>query len=203
MVLIRHPSQVPSVLVVRGAGAFGRNHGRAQRIHGRAARAERRAIHRFLQPLQHQGADAFLGFFGADVFHAENAFGIERGKLFAQPVAALGDRPDAAPFAIGDFEHLAHNLLRGQVAVCVHRARILILNLGAAFFELRHQHEDRFEQIQRLESAHHHRHPKFVHQRLIFAVPHHRADMAGSDEALHPVRGRSKDQPHGRWYQDV
>ena len=50
--------QMPPVVVVGGARAFGRDHRRAQRRLRRALRAERRAVVRLLQPLQHLPADA-------------------------------------------------------------------------------------------------------------------------------------------------
>ncbi len=53
-----------AVAVVGGAGAFARNHGRAQRVLRRAARAEGRALVRLLQALQDQAADALGGFLG-------------------------------------------------------------------------------------------------------------------------------------------
>ncbi len=44
--------RMASVLVISGASAFGRNHGRAERRHRRAACAEGRAIERLLQSLE-------------------------------------------------------------------------------------------------------------------------------------------------------
>ena len=52
--------QMPAVVVIGRARAFGRNHRGAQRSLRRALRAERRTIVRLLQPLQHLAADANL-----------------------------------------------------------------------------------------------------------------------------------------------
>src|SRR6516165_9801738 len=49
---------MPPVLVIGGAGSFGRYHGRAQRFFGSAAIAERGAIDRLFEALQHQCGDA-------------------------------------------------------------------------------------------------------------------------------------------------
>src|SRR5579862_1549334 len=192
-----------SVLVISGAGALGRNHGRAQRRHRRAALAERRTIDRLLQPLQDQRADAFLRFLGMPVLHPVNAFGVKVRKLLAQPVSAPGDLPDAAPLAVGNLEHLSQDVLRGQIPGLIYRTRILIFNLGAPFFELRNQHRYGFQKIERLKPSYHHRHVKITDQLLILAITHYGANVAWSNEALHAIGGRIQNQSHGGWHQHM
>jgi hypothetical protein len=45
----------------------------------------------------------------------------------------------------GDLEDLAHQLLRDAVSVAGHRARVLVLDLGAPRLELAHRHQDPLE----------------------------------------------------------
>src|SRR5262245_9010618 len=89
--------QMRAVVVVSGAGAFGRNHRRPKRRLRRTLRAECGAIHRLLQPLQHLPADADLGLARADVFHLKTAIGVVIPEGVAELVAALGNDADAAP----------------------------------------------------------------------------------------------------------
>src|ERR1019366_1043009 len=90
----------PPEKVISGAGAFARDHGRAQRRLRRAAGAEGAAIDRFRQALQNLRGDAFGGLLDARGLDVEAAFRIEGGVFGAQPVAGRGDETDAAPFAV-------------------------------------------------------------------------------------------------------
>ena len=146
---------ITPVLVIRGAGAFGGNHGRSQRLLGRAANAEGGAIDGFFQALQHLRADALGRLFHSRVRQAEDSLGVVFGELGTQAEAALRDGPDAAPFAVRHLENLQQNFLGDAVAFQRDRTHVLVLGLGAAFFELRHQHPNGLDQIHRLESAHH------------------------------------------------
>ncbi len=67
-----------------------------------------------------------------------------------------------------------------------------------ALFELSHGHPDALQDVQRLEARDHDRDPVLVGQGLVLVPAHHRADVAGRQEALHPVRGILEDGDHGR-----
>ena len=60
-------ADVPAVVVIGGAGAFGRNHGGAERRLRRALLAEGGTIERLLEPSQHLAADADRPAPGLDV----------------------------------------------------------------------------------------------------------------------------------------
>ena len=83
------------------------------------------------------------------------------------------------------------------------RAHVLVFGLGAAFFELRHQHRDGLDQIHRLESAHHDGDPVLLAERLVFPIAHHRAHVARRNESLHAIGGRFEQQADGGRHQNV
>jgi hypothetical protein len=85
-------------------------------------------------------------------FQIKLAFGIKQRVSLFQAQSADWDRADTAPFAVGDFENTRHGFLRRTIAVILHRTRILIFQLNAALFELRDQHADGFEQVERFEA---------------------------------------------------
>ena len=116
--------------VVCGAGAFGRNHGRAERSLRRAKRAECRAIVRFLDPLQYLPADTDCRFPGIDLFHFEEPLGIMIPKLIAQAIPALGNSTDAAPLAVANFKHFRDQVLRRAISSPFDGTGILIFNLN-------------------------------------------------------------------------
>src|SRR3990172_8821134 len=62
---------VSPVLIIGGAGPFRRNHRCPERPLRRALAREGRTIHRFLQPLQHLGANALGRLFDARLFQTE------------------------------------------------------------------------------------------------------------------------------------
>ena len=161
------------------------------------------AIDRLGETLQNAGGDALGGLLDARGLDAEAAFGIEGGILRAQAVPRGGDLADAAPFAVADFEDFEHALARGGVALAGHATHVLIFDFGAALFELANQHEDGFEQVERLEAADHEGDAEIAREFLVFGVAHDGADMSGSDEALHAVVGEAEQQADGGRHQDV
>ena len=85
---------------------------------------------------------AFGGFGAADTFDAEALFRVELCIFGPQCQAAIGDGSDAAPGAAHDLKDLSDHGLGGAVALGAHQALVLVLHLVAAFFKLRHAHED-------------------------------------------------------------
>ena len=62
---------------------------------------------------------------------------------------------------------------------------VLVFHFRAAGFELLHRHQNALQNVQRLETGDDNRHAVFFHQRKIFLVAHHRADVAGGEKRLH------------------
>ena len=87
------------VAIVGGTGAFGRDHGGAQRTVGRATGAEDRAFVRFLMALQHFARDALSRFIGHDRLHFKTPVGVELCILVAQRPTAVRNLADPSPFA--------------------------------------------------------------------------------------------------------
>src|ERR1017187_7450894 len=189
--------------VIRRAGAFARDHGRAQRRLRRASDSEGGAIDGFRQALQNLRGDAFGGLLDSRGLDVEAALGIEGGIFGTQPVAGRGDEADASPFAVAHFEDLEHAIARGDVALSGHRAHVLILHFGAALLQLADQHEDGFQQVERLEAAHHERDAEIARQLLVFGVAHDRADVSGGDEALYAVLREAQQQADSGWHEHV
>ena len=107
---------------------------------GHATSAEGRAFLRLDLSLQNQAAETFGGFGNVMISQAEFLFGVERGVGVVQAKAALRNFADAAPLAGHDLENLANQFLRRPVAFALYGADVLIFNLGAAGFELLHDH---------------------------------------------------------------
>jgi len=189
---------VPAVLIISGAGAFGRNHGCAERVLRRAGASEGRAIDGLFQSLQHLGTDALGWFVHRHLRQLEHLFGVVRGELRPQPQAACGDGAHAPPLAVADFKDLGHDALCRQIPCVADGAHLLVFDLGASGFELGDEHRDGFEQIERFESAHHDGHAEFSAQHLVFALAHDRADVARGDETLDAGGGRTEQQANGR-----
>jgi hypothetical protein len=80
---------------------------------------------------------AFGGFFGGHALHAETRLGVEPVIAFREAQSATRDLPKTTPLARDDAEHLGHD--GAGLGGCPPRdgARVLVLDLGAALFELR------------------------------------------------------------------
>ena len=94
-------------MVISGAGAFRRHHRRPERVFRRAGFSEGRAVVRLLEPLKDQSADADARLGDLNAFDVEPLFRIKLGIGGAEPKAALRNRSDASPLAVGDFEDVA------------------------------------------------------------------------------------------------
>ena len=83
----------------------------------------------------------------------KRCFGVEVAIGLAEPPAAFGDDADAAPGAIGDFEDLGQQLLRGAVAFEGDDAAVGVLDFVPAGFELNDGAANAVEQIERLKAG--------------------------------------------------
>ena len=62
-------------------------------------------------------------------------------------VSAVGNRSNAAPFAVTDLEDRIHQVLSDTISFTLYDARILVLHLGDAGFELAHRQENTLEDV--------------------------------------------------------
>src|SRR5260370_30740949 len=108
-----------AVGVVRGACSLSRDHGRTERMLRIAERPECSTVVRLFDSPKNLAADAYLGFERGDLRDLVKLFGVMSRELVTQVVAALRDGSDAAPLAISNLEHLADQLLSGQIALAI------------------------------------------------------------------------------------
>src|SRR5205085_11598005 len=101
--------------------------------------------------------------------------------------SAARDGSDPAPFLIRDLKDLVHDLLRRNIAFVVHGAHILVFHSGLAVFQLLHKHENRFQQINRFKSTHHHWHAEITYEGLIFLIAHDRAHVTWRNECVDTI----------------
>ncbi len=84
-------------------------------------------------------------------------------------------------------EHFRHQIARGDVALVLHRAGVLIFDLGAALFQLCHAHRHALQQVYRLEAGDDYRHFVFRNERPVLVDTHDRAHMARRQKSLHEI----------------
>ena len=120
----------------------------------------------------------------------EALLGVEIAILRVQPPAALRNHADAAPRAIGHFENLAQQLLRGAIALERHHAAVGVLHFVPAGLQLHHRAANPIQQIERLKARDHNGHAELLGQRRILPVAHHAAHVARGQKRLHLVARR-------------
>ncbi len=184
-------------------GALARDHRGAERAARRALFPKRRALVGLDQPLQHLAAVAERRLCGADIGHREARLGVEVAVRVAQPPAALRDRPDAAPAAVGHLEHVREHLLGWGVALRAHSPRVGVLQLGAALLELRHRAADALQHVEWLEAGDDDRDAIFLDQRAILPGAHHATDMTGGQKGLDAIGRRPHQRGDRRRHQHV
>ena len=92
---------------------------------------------------------------------------------------------EAAPFEIAaQLKNARYRLLGADIAVARDRADILVLDFGAALVELAHQHQDRLQNIDRLEAGDGDRFAVFLGEKLIRLTADHDRDMRRPEEAV-------------------
>src|SRR5262249_48599831 len=153
----------------------------------RAVVAEGAAVARLLHPLQYLPADAGFRLVGFDLGDVEEPRGVHVAIFPLELIAALRNRANATPPAIGDLEDVVDHFEGGGVAFGPHGPRILDLDFGATGFELLDHAQNAFEQIDRLEARDDDRDSIAFRERSVFANSHDRADVAGAEKALHAV----------------
>src|SRR6267142_6795243 len=125
----------PAVMIIGGAGPLRRDHRRSQRRLGRAVGAEGGALRRLLQPLQNLAADAQIRLGHFNVLAGKPSLGIVVGVRRGEPKPALWNNPDAAPFAVGDFEYFLQQCAGLRIPFAAHNARVLIFNAPAPLLQ--------------------------------------------------------------------
>ena len=175
----------PAVIVVGGAGALRGHHAGAERRFRRAGAAEQPAVGRLLGAAQDRRAVAGLVALGRDIGFVEAALGIERREFILEAERRIGDVAEAAPFEVApQLEDARHRLLGAQIAVAGDRADILVLDLGAALVELAHQHQDRLQDIDRLEAGDRDRLAVLLGEELVGLAADDDRDMRRPEEAV-------------------
>src|SRR3954447_690754 len=159
----------------------------------RALRAERFALLRLSHAPQHRTADTQRSLFSAILGDTEALLRIKASEFRTQSQTALRDLPHAPPLARGHLKDFAYDLLRRHVAFPAHGARILVLDYGATFFELLYDHVHTLQYVEGLEASDNDRDAIFLDDRRVLVVAHDGANMAGGEESLHAVIGRTKD----------
>ncbi len=153
--------------------------------------------------LHDKAADALTRLLRGDRGHAELALCIVGRVRRGQAESALGNLAHAPPLAWNHLEDLLDELLRGPVAFPLHRPGVLVFHLRAAFLQLLDHHVDPLENVQGLEAGDHDGDLVLAGQRLVLPEPHHSADVAGGEKALHLIVGRREDGLHGRGHQHM
>ena len=85
----------------------------------RALFSESRAVVRLLHALEDKPTDANRRLLCVDFFNVEQPFRIVIPEFITEFKTTLGDRSDAAPFAIANFEDLVDQILRHAVSVAL------------------------------------------------------------------------------------
>ena len=192
-----------SVAVVGGAGAFGGDHGRAERVFGRATRAVGGASVGFQQAAQDFAGAAFGGGSRRGGFRGETDVGIEISVFGAEGPSAGGENAEAAPFAVDDAEDAGKESAGGGIAVGAGDAFVGVLDVGASGFELGDAAVDAAEEVERFEAGDDDGDAEAAGERFVVGLSHDGADMAGGEEALHLVVGGGEDGVDGRRDEDV
>src|SRR5437762_11574961 len=195
--------EVPAVAVIRGAGAFGRDHGRPEGMLRRARLAEGGTVRRPLDALENETADADRRLLRLYVLHLEQPLGVVIVVFPPQAVPALGDHPDPAPLAVRDLEDLEDQAPGGGIPLAAQDAAVLVLDLMTPRLELAQDHQDPLEQIHGLEAGDHDGDSVCRRDGLVLRVAHHGADVAGAEVGLDAVLGRLQDRRDRGGHQDV
>src|ERR1700726_2157959 len=151
-------ARVPAEVVVRGAGAFGGHHARADRRLRRASGAENLALPRLENAFEDLAALAGLGVGDADARYGEHLLRVVLRELVLQLESALADEAEPAPLEMrAQLEHACEHLERLRVAIVVNDPLVLVLDFAASLLYLLDDHVHALEDVERLESDHDHR----------------------------------------------
>lgn len=170
---------------------------------GVAENAESGAFSRFDFALQHEATLAFGGLLNASARNTKALFRIKAFVGRAQAETAAGNFANASPLAGNGLEDLANELLRGTIPFLPNGTTILVLDFGAAVFQLLDAHQDSLQDIQRFKPRNHDRHAVLRRERQVFFIAHDGANMTGSEKPLHAAIGRAKNRLDSRRNQNV
>ncbi len=160
----------------------------------------------FFQPLQHLAGDAERRLLGGDVADLEAALGVEARRTRRRSASPLrrGSRRCRATCGRRPRTPSPRSSCAGRLPSRAHGARVLVLDAVPPLLELRAPPcRMPCEQVERLEAGDDDRHAVLLGDRLVLPVAHHRADVAGGEEGLHPVGRRAEDRLHRRRHQHV
>ena len=151
----------------------------------RARGAEHLAFPRLEHAFEDLAALARLGICDPDARHREHLLRVVVGELVLQLEGTLADESEAAPFEMrAQLEHASEHLERLRVAVIVHDALVLVLDLAASLVDLLDDHVHALEDVERLESHHDHRLVVRVGHELEGPDPDHGGHVAWAEEAV-------------------
>ena len=197
-------TRVPAEVVVRGAGAFGRDHARADWSLRRARGAEHLAFPGLEHSLEHLAALARLGVGDTDAGHGEHLLRVEIGELVLHLERALADEAEPAPLEMrAQLEDSREHFERLRIAVIVHDALVLVLDLAPSLEDLPDDHVHTLEDVERLETDDDHRLVVRARDELEGPDPHHRRHVTRAEETVELEVRRVEDRLHRRDDRDV
>ena len=163
---------------------------------GRARGAKHLALPRLDHALEHLTALTRLRVGDADVGRLKTSFGVELGVGIRQPQRRLRDEPESAPLEVrAQREHLGHHLQRLQVAVRRNDPLVLVLDLATPVVQLAQDHQDRLQDVERLEAGDHDRPAVVVGNEVKRPRPDDRAHVARANESVEPQVRRFQQRP--------
>src|SRR5512141_3020157 len=185
-------------MVIRRTRSLGRHHQCAKWMLRCAFRAECRASWRLEFSRQHFACVTFLRLVDVYVPKSKLCLRVERSEFRAEPKAAHRDLTDAAPFTIGQLEHVLDAKARGRRSFASHRPHVLVFDAISARLELLYSHQHSFEDVERLESRHDDRNSILRGKRRVFGPTHHSAHVPCREKSLHAIVRRFHDRAYRR-----
>ena len=121
---------------------------------GRALVAEQLALRRLQHALQHLAALRGFRIGDPHAGNRETRSASQSRIALANAQGRLRDEPHAAPLEIiAQLEHFGDGPQGRAIAFPRHDALVLVLHLRLAVFELPQQHQDRLQNVERLEAG--------------------------------------------------
>ena len=189
------PVREPPVPVVGRAGPFRRDHRRTERVLGRAASPNAAHSFGFFSPCRTRPAMHSAGSGrGPTSLRSKRRSASNAAYSSRRPRPLPGISPMPRHARCTTWNTSGHQRLRRLVARLGDHARVLVLDLGPALFQLLQAEVDALQQVERLEAGDDDRHAVALGDRHVLRVAHHRADVSGGEEPLHAARRRGEDR---------